>query len=673
MVKVVTLTNMILSNFKGITKFNLLLNGKSAQLFGDNAAGKTTLFDAFVWCLFGKDSSNKKDFAVKTLNDDGSEIHNLEHSVELLLSVDGLELQLKRTYKEVYKKTRGSVTKTFSGHTTDFEINHVPSNEKDYKAAVANIVDEEIFKLVTSPTYFNTSVKWQDRRKILIDICGDVTNEAVVASNKKLAALNELLTNYSVEDAKAIVAAKRKKINEQLESIPVRIDELYNMIAGVEVDEAEVKANVERINQQIDGLKTQKINVQNGGALAEKRVALTTAEGDVQAYEREFNTKANEEVYKLQARVQEAQGNVQIAKGNLAQLEFVKEQWKQTYDFLQRDKQRYIQAMDELRVEFAKVKSKEFNHVDTCNCPTCEQPIPSEKVEAVRNEALAQFQLKQSEQKARINTQGITYKEKVEEINDKITAHTEQQNKIMEDIEKAQLEVEKFEKELEKQQKKLEEAKVATPCIEDDANYQELVSKVNEINAIIKDLELNIQDTLNDLNVEIVALETERKQYDEQLGKLASVATNRARIGELEGEQQRLMEEFELLEYQVNLLDEFTKSKVELLSERINSKFKYARFKMFDVQVNGGISETCETLYEGVPYGDGLNNAAKINVGLDIINTLSEHYGIFAPIFIDNAEAVTKLIDTNAQTIALYVSEQDKKLRVETKVLEEAI
>lgn len=78
----------------------------------------------------------------------------------------------------------------------------------------------------------------------------------------------------------------------------------------------------------------------------------------------------------------------------------------------------------------------------------------------------------------------------------------------------------------------------------------------------------------------------------------------------------------------------------------------------------------CETLYEGVPYGSGLNNAAKINVGLDIINTLSEHYGILAPIFVDNAEAVTKFINVDAQLISLVVSEKDKQLRVELDPIE---
>ena len=123
------------------------------------------------------------------------------------------------------------------------------------------------------------------------------------------------------------------------------------------------------------------------------------------------------------------------------------------------------------------------------------------------------------------------------------------------------------------------------------------------------------------------------------------------------------------------LTEEFIRTKVRLLEEKINSKFKLARFKLFEVQVNGALAETAETMYNGVPYSN-LNNGARLNIGLDIINTLAEHYGFEAPIFVDNAEAVTQLIPTTGQQIRLIVSAQDKKLRIELaekKEMKEAV
>ena len=115
------------------------------------------------------------------------------------------------------------------------------------------------------------------------------------------------------------------------------------------------------------------------------------------------------------------------------------------------------------------------------------------------------------------------------------------------------------------------------------------------------------------------------------------------------------------------LTEEFIRTKVRLLEDRINSKFKMARFKLFEVQVNGALAETAETMYNGVPYSN-LNNGARINVGLDIIRTLAKHYNLYPPIFIDNRESITELIDVSPQqTISLIVSEKDQKLRVELK------
>jgi hypothetical protein len=153
-------------------------------------------------------------------------------------------------------------------------------------------------------------------------------------------------------------------------------------------------------------------------------------------------------------------------------------------------------------------------------------------------------------------------------------------------------------------------------------------------------------------------------QWHSKQSSLDSAKDARVRIAELKAKLQKLNEELERLDKELYLIDRFVVRKVELLEERINQKFKYARFKLFEEQINGGINEVCITLYEGVPYGLGLNTGAEINVGLDIINTLSEHHNIKAPVFLDNAEAVTKPIEVDSQLIRLVVNEKCKKLEV---------
>src|SRR5690606_9499267 len=121
----IKLDQLVLRNFKGIRSFTLDASGANVNVYGDNATGKTTLFDAWNWLLFDKDSENKKEFEIKTLNTDGSPIHNLDHEIEGTLVIDGNPATLKKVYREKWTKKRGAVRAEFTGHTTEYFIDGV--------------------------------------------------------------------------------------------------------------------------------------------------------------------------------------------------------------------------------------------------------------------------------------------------------------------------------------------------------------------------------------------------------------------------------------------------------------------------------------------------------------------------------------------------------------------
>ncbi len=201
------LLNLTLKNFKGVNSFTLQSKGENVKVFGDNATGKTTLFDAFIWLLFDKDSQNKKDFQIKTVTENGQEKHNLDHMVESTFSLNGSELKLAKAYKEKWTKKRGAATKEFSGHTTDYFIDDVPSKKKEFTDKVAEIIDEGVFKLLTSPSYFNEHLHWQKRRDLLLEIAGDVSQEEVIQKNPNLKKLLDHLNGRSIEDHKKVINA----------------------------------------------------------------------------------------------------------------------------------------------------------------------------------------------------------------------------------------------------------------------------------------------------------------------------------------------------------------------------------------------------------------------------------------------------------------------------------
>ena len=162
---------------------------------------------------------------------------------------------------------------------------------------------------------------------------------------------------------------------------------------------------------------------------------------------------------------------------------------------------------------------------------------------------------------------------------------------------------------------------------------------------------------------QILEVQEKLKKWTKLEAAWNAVEKSRIRILELEVQEKELAAEFERLEAELFLIEKFIIKKVEMLEGQINSRFKLARFKLFETQINEGIKECCEVLYNGVPYNHGLNSGARINVGLDIIQTLSDYYGFQAPVFVDNRESINDLFPISSQVISLVVS-NDKALTI---------
>jgi DNA repair exonuclease SbcCD ATPase subunit len=648
----IKLLSLSLKNFKGVSFFVLDASGESVKVFGDNATGKTTLFDSFIWLLFDKDSQNKKDFAIKTLTFNGEEHHGLEHEVEGSFLINGVPLTLRKVYSEKWTKKRGAATSEFTGHTTDYYIDGVPVKLKEFKEKVDSIVQEDIFKLLTSPSYFNEQLKWQDRRKTLLEICGDLSDEEVIASNQSLASLPTILMGRTIENHRKVIAARRSEINKELDKIPVRIDEIKRNLPEVsQLNKALIDSEIVRLNTSIDENMTLINTIKNGSAVTEKQKKILEIESELLEIKRDHESDSKDKVYQLKAKIQEEQSNVSILN---SKLENVKNQKR----FNDQNLQTIDTQLSQLRQEWFEVDGRQFTHTDACECPTCGQSLPQEQVEDAKTKALSQFNLDKAKQLEDINAKGKQGKESKEQYLKNNEALAKENEKLNGQITEKKESLNKLTTQL-----TLLEATVVD--VLDNPSY---VSKLQEKKAIeseIVTLRQMSEQSIQDVQLIIGELRTERDQLQNQLGYFAQHEQSKTRIDELMQQERNLAAEFEKLEQELYLTEEFTRSKVVLLEEKINSRFKFARFKLFKQNINGGLEETCETLFNGVPYSNGLNNAARINVGLDIINTLSEHYGFSAPIFVDNSEAVTKLVDTNSQVISLVVSEADKQLRVE--------
>ncbi len=669
--KQIKLMNLKLTNFKGIKDFELKSDGNDLKVYGGNATGKTTLFDAFVWVLFDKDSNNNttSNFDIKTLVD-GNPINKIEHAVEAELDVDGTVLKLKKVYKEKWTKKRGFTTEDFTGHTTDYFVNDVPSKKREYEEAIKELVDENVFKLLTNPAYFNDEKAFnrKERRDLLIEIAGGVNDEEVISENEDLAKLLDVLNGNNIEDHKKIINAKRRDINKEIDRIPIRIDEIHRGLPDLSnLNEADLNNKSDEKLKEIEVKKEQINDIKNGSKTNELNKQINDVEIEINNVKNNHEQEQKQGLYKLQTRLNEEESNLSILRNNVkSQIE-----QKKLNDQLIQSKQ---EQMEDLRKEYMESQeqyneqaAQEFDN-DECTCPTCEQELPQDKID----ESIARFNKNKSgllekikKKQEEINKKGVELKGEVEQlqadiepINKEIEKITEQGKKKESDIELLKERVEKAEKEV-------------VP-VEENEKFIELSEQKKELQNKVTEIEDSMFDQVAEIQKEVSALEEEQKELQVDLSKFSQTEKQKKRIAELEDEEKKLSSEYQELEHQLHLTEEFTRKKVEMLTEKINSKFKYAKFKLFKENINGGLEDICETTYEGVPYGSGLNNAARINVGLDIINTLSKHYGVYAPIFVDNAESVTDLIDVEAQLISLVVSKDDKKLRVETKLNKES-
>ncbi|MEK3943506.1 hypothetical protein [Paenibacillus sp. FSL H3-0310] len=661
--KRIVLERLTLRNFKGIKELVLAANGGDADVYGDNATGKTTMFDGFVWLLFGKDSQNKADFEIKGLDGVGKVLqHKLEHEVEGVFLIDGRRRTFRRVFTEKWTKKRGSATDAFEGHETNYFIDGVPVKKGEYTAEVDSIIKEDLFKLLTSPSYFNEQLKKEERRKTLLEVCGDLTDAEVIYGNKELVSLPGILGDRDLESHKKVISSRCAVINKEIKELPVRISEVQRQMPDVaELDEELLKEDIAMLRRRVESSEAELSRILSGGEVAVQEKRLRKIEGELIDIKSRMQSNVLDKLALKRDEVNRMHNELDKYRRTVED----KEQRIKQNERLVSDRR---QEADRLRTEFAELKSLTFEHPEghDANCPACGQSLPEDQIKAAHNKAEAEFNRRLAERKERINNSGKAAVAEAQKFEEEIIRLREEIEGLTSTLKILQAEVTSADDQL----------TVLRAGVKDPASDPEYASKQAEATQVKQQIEVlrtSGEDAAAIARSEIRRQRAEIEEMERDLVKFDSVRRAQMRVMELEKQERELASEYERLQHELFLCEEFTKTKVSMLDTKINSKFKLARFRLFEDQINGGIKEVCDTLYRGVPYDGGLNNAARINVGLDIINTLGEHYGFSAPIFVDNAEAVTQLIATDAQVIRLVVSEADKRLRIETAAIQEAI
>lgn len=639
------LIRLHLENFQGLKEFDLKANGCDMAIRGDNGTGKTTVANAIAWLLYDKATTGEKGYNPKTVDENGQDVHYLEHSVEGVFHHGRSMITLKKVMREDWKKKRGSAVEEFNGHLIDYYIDGVPVKQKEFRARLDAICDPERAKILTIPEYFAQDLHWKERRKLLLDVCGDVTDQEVIDAHSELEKLQYFLLKpgsndqyYTVEEYMAIANARRSEINKEMTLIPARIDEAMKAmpnVVGLDADEIagmleSVKGRKAAHEGELNALKAAGQNGELRAQLADANAEMSEARARFSAEQAANNSK-----------MESARHLIDVS---LHEIESARNKYIRRRADVSADAERLTAKRSSVLVEYKSVQAETFEQQETC--PTCGQKIPEEQIKS----AWEQFNFNKSQRLFEINERG-----KKECSKDMIAAlHNE-----LDGIDKK---ISELDANREREQAKISEieAQRDTRKFEDTAEYAAANAQIARIKGLIEgetntstDEKERLTEAIREAQREIDALEGQRLN-------IRYANAQKQRVEDLKAQEKTLAAEYEKVQQGAYLAERFTTLKAEMLTDSINAKFKAVRFKLYDVQINGGIADTCEVM---VPCAGGLvpfskaNNAGRINAGIEIIDTLGKHWGIEMPIILDNAESVVKLIETDAQKIKFYVAE----------------
>lgn len=648
--KSIVIRQLTLLNFKGIRNLTVDFDVNETNIFGYNGTGKTTIFDAFTWLLFGKDSKDRKDFNIKTLDANNQPIERIPHEVTACIELNGEEINLKKCYNEVWTKKRGSAVETFNGHSVECYYNDVPCSVTEYAKKIAELCDEQVFKLITNPLYF-TAQKKDYQRTMLFRLAGDVTNDDVLARYPEFSELVAMLSGKTLEELKREVQSKKRKIKDGIDTIPARIDERKRDMpepqdwAKLEVENAELERQLVEIDGQIaDRSKAYSEVTRHKQEIARQ---LSEVKSAITAREYELKDKLLAEYNQGKRENENAVSRVATLNNERKYKSISQQRAEKELADLKEERERLISEWRNIKGETLAIDEDNFV------CPTCKRPLEADDIEAKKEQMTADFNANIARKLERNKARGLEVKAAIEAKEGEIATI---KNTIFNiDTEIAQIAASKA-------YNHVPTMPDVTPAIDADKNIIDLRNKATDLQNQLNE-EVQAPDT-NDLADKRHLLEDSINANKVWLADRERIANNNKRIAELEKEYQESQAQLAELEGTEYNIQQFSKARIEQVESRINGMFSLVKFKMFEQQINGGEIETCEATVNGVPFSD-LNDAMKINAGLDIINAISRANGIVAPIFIDNRESVCEIVPGLAQIVNLIVDVNCKTLKIE--------
>ncbi len=641
--KTIKLKRLEILNFKCHRSLTLEFEGRNAVIYGDNGSGKSSIYDALLWLLFGRDSrgQGEKNIEIKPLAASGEVLdHEALTEVCAIFTVNGSEVSLRRTLKEIWATKRGFPSPVFEGNTSEYYVDGVPVKKYAFSDKVEELVTEEEFKALTGVTYFANEISWQERRALLFRAAGTMDDRTVMAMKEDFAPLALGMGNLSLDDYKKKLTAEKKKYTGARSEIPARISECEKTVSDLSgIDFEGAKMEIDALSAKKESLAGELLSIERNTAAEAKELELKKARLELSEL-----CAANDSYRRSQG---SGKADPSAIKAQISAVERKLLLSRQKKKELLTEAGTLDSAIAKQRELWMAENAKEFSAIV---CPTCKQPLPSgeiakakEAFEASKKAALTSIEDRASNLKA-------------------VKATNAEQSAVC-DKETGELE-----SEIESLKKELAAAESEVIEVHDmegfDDTKESLSAWIATLERELSDLRADTSCAASEIRQKISAVNAQISDQMEIVGKEGALRYAKARIDTLQEDARKAAESLTEIERLLYLCDEFVRFKTSFIEDSVNSLFRIARFRLFREQANGGLEERCDVISDGVPYSS-VNSGMRINLGIDIINTLSRVFGVTVPLFIDNAESVTEFERTDAQVIKLTVSKKDKELRIE--------
>lgn len=627
----IEIKSMTLQNFKKVRSQHIDFS-HNMVISGANKVGKTTIYDAYLWAIFGVTS--KKNATVQPLDVNNEVIHHLETSVTVVLNYnDEREIKVQRILSENWKG-KGTTEEKLQSTTQERLINDVPLSQKDFKTKLEELCPLNKWLVLSNINIFMT-YKVDDRRKMLMSLAGELNEEELMKSyplvykgiieDKKQ--LNDLLLQQNTT---------KKKADEELKLIP----------AKVQAQEAL------RIDVNFEELKAQKTKLDTDIAAIDAALeGVSEKDPEMEEYLKKLQA-FNEKVSKAQKAWQDTKIKaidnltklISSASTALLEAENLYTTNSKAYNNNKTSLAEVSIKFDNKIKEWNNANEKEFDYKQTNVCPVCGRPYTDDMKATEYEHAVAEYNENKSNILIKIQNEAAELKQRMLVLKGNINTY-EQITKVQDEecVEKAQLRYnglinqrnEAYNQTWESTSEKvsfdneLAEIEASKPTIKIDATIEENKEKKKTLTS------------LRDKLVNQIAGEETNKRIDAEKEKLNNRSIELSQI---------IADCSEV----IRQIKAYKKEKINLVEEKVNSYFSLIRWKFYEQnKTNDDEKEICTAIdKDGIDY-DNTNDGTVIDMGVDIISGISKASNIFVPLFVDRKESAEYIVHTEQQTICL--------------------